>query len=484
MQLVRRAPGTAGCVRLADVEDVERHAESIGSGLPRSDPRAARRPRRDPALRRGRRLRGELRRAVESLPARAARLGHRASRSSRDRLVDGTRLAARGARGRARARGRLRRGPLHGGAGGGRRGGLGRGRVRRGRRGARRRSRGAPNVRLAQADLFDLPFAPGSFDRVLCYGVLQHTPDPRRAFLAVAAQVRPGGVLAADVYRKAEYVDRWSAKTLWRPLTTRLSRARLRRLVEWYVPRWLPVDTRLARVPAGRFLVALVPCWNYTGRCRSRPRSCALGRPRHVRRALAAYDKPQTLETVRAWCDEAGLVDVDVRPAADRHQRHRPLATAIRTRQGCRHGPCGHGPRSQAPPEATVSAVPSYACGHDRGLSPVMSRADAASARERHVSTLASDVAPAERRRFGQPFLDVEQVPELEHQHRPERSLSSRSRQVRAQEAVGDARRKMPCRARCSSASSRSASGRSSPRSQRGEREARSRASAPRGAPA
>ena len=77
---------------------------------------------------------------------------------------------------------------------------------------------GFDNVRLAQADLFDLPFAAGSFDRVLCYGVLQHTPDPQAAFLAVAAQVRPGGLLAADVYRKADYVDRWSSKVLWRPL--------------------------------------------------------------------------------------------------------------------------------------------------------------------------------------------------------------------------------------------------------------------------
>ena len=26
------------------------------------------------------------------------------------------------------------------------------------------------------------------------------------------------------------------------------------------------------------------------------------------------YDSPQTLETVRAWCEEAGLCDIFVRP--------------------------------------------------------------------------------------------------------------------------------------------------------------------------
>jgi SAM-dependent methyltransferase len=168
-----------------------------------------------------------------------------------------------------------------------------------------------PRVHLAQADLFDLPFAPGSFDRILCFGVLQHTPDPRAAFLAVCEQARPGGWVAADVYRRAPYVDRWSAKTLWRPLTRRLPRRLLRRAVEWYVPRWLPVDMRLARVPKlGRFLTALVPCWNYAG---------LLPLDRDELRAWAIldtfdalsprYDEPQTLETVREWVEAASLED-------------------------------------------------------------------------------------------------------------------------------------------------------------------------------
>jgi SAM-dependent methyltransferase len=177
----------------------------------------------------------------------------------------------------------------------------------------------APNVHVVQADLHALPFEPGSFDRVLCYGVLQHTPDPRAAFLAVVEQLRPGGVLAADVYRKADYVDRWSARWLWRPLTTRLGPARLRRLVEWYVPRWLRIDTRLARVPkVGRFLVAVVPCWNYTGLLPLEGEELIAWAVLDTFDALASrYDKPQTLGTVRRWCAEAGLVDVEVRPGGN-----------------------------------------------------------------------------------------------------------------------------------------------------------------------
>lgn len=174
-----------------------------------------------------------------------------------------------------------------------------------------------PSERLVplQADLLDLPFPPGSFDRVFCFGVLQHTPDPRSTFLRLAEQLRPGGYLAADVYKRAVTINRWSSKYLWRPLTTRVSRDRLRRLVEWYVPKWLPIDTRLARVPVlGRFLVAVVPCWNYTG---------VFDLDREQLRAWAVldtydalsprYDKPQTIGAVEEWCRAAGLEETQVR---------------------------------------------------------------------------------------------------------------------------------------------------------------------------
>jgi SAM-dependent methyltransferase len=167
-------------------------------------------------------------------------------------------------------------------------------------------------LHLAQADLFDLPFEEGAFDRVLCFGVVQHTPDPKRAFLTAT---RYGGWLAADVYRKQPYIDRWSAKTLWRPLTTRLPRDRLRRIVEWYVPRWLPVDTRLARIPKlGRFLTAVVPCWNYTGLYPLDEEELVAWAVLDTFDALSPrYDEPQKLETVQRWAAEAGLPDTDVR---------------------------------------------------------------------------------------------------------------------------------------------------------------------------
>jgi ubiquinone/menaquinone biosynthesis C-methylase UbiE len=172
---------------------------------------------------------------------------------------------------------------------------------------------------VVQADLFDLPFPEASFDRVFCFGVLQHTPDPRAAFLTIVRYAKAGGWIAADVYKRAAYVDRWSAKRLWRPLTTRLPRRWLRRIVEWYVPKWLPVDTQLARVPkVGRFLTAVVPCWNYTGLLPLDDEELRAWAILDTYDALSPrYDFPQTVAAVREWCDAAGLVEVTVREAGN-----------------------------------------------------------------------------------------------------------------------------------------------------------------------
>lgn len=174
---------------------------------------------------------------------------------------------------------------------------------------------GNPRLAVAQADIYALPFGPRSFDRVICYGVLQHTPDPKRAFLSVVEMARPEGLITADVYRTYPYINRTSSKRLWRPLTTRMPRALLRRIVEWYVPKWMPIDTHLERVPKlGRFLVAVVPCWNYTNHLDLTQEQLRAWAILDTFDALAPkYDRPQTIEAVAEWCHEAGLEDADVR---------------------------------------------------------------------------------------------------------------------------------------------------------------------------
>jgi SAM-dependent methyltransferase len=122
-----------------------------------------------------------------------------------------------------------------------------------------------PDLAVLQADLLALPFAQWSFDFVYCFGVLQHTPDPRRAFLGLPPLLGAGGRLAVDVYPRLLRNRLWPKYWL-RPLTSRLSPATLERLVELGFPLLYPASLTLGRIPrAGRLLRYLVPVANYEG---------------------------------------------------------------------------------------------------------------------------------------------------------------------------------------------------------------------------
>jgi SAM-dependent methyltransferase len=62
---------------------------------------------------------------------------------------------------------------------------------------ARRRveEAGLTNVELRQADIFDPPFAPASFDHVFVCFVLEHLSSPADALAHLKALIRPGGTI-------------------------------------------------------------------------------------------------------------------------------------------------------------------------------------------------------------------------------------------------------------------------------------------------
>jgi SAM-dependent methyltransferase len=159
-----------------------------------------------------------------------------------------------------------------------------------------------------QGDIFHIPVRPKTFDKVLCLGVLQHTPDPHRAFRSLAAQVRPGGQLVVDLYaRRLTALVSW--KYLLRPLTRRMERERLYRLVERAVDMLLPLSTALRHI-AGRAGVRLLPIAEYS----------YLGLPPAIHREWAIldtfdmyspeHDHPQTIATLSRWFEEAHFVDI------------------------------------------------------------------------------------------------------------------------------------------------------------------------------
>jgi len=169
------------------------------------------------------------------------------------------------------------------------------------------------NVLIFQARIEAAPVAPASMGKVMCLGVIQHTPDPHAAFQALAKYVRPGGELVIDCYPKT-----WRGMLQWkyvlRPVTKRMNEERLYRFVRWYAPKLVPVSIGLSKV-LGRWAKRLVPIQQYED-------LFPLTREQNVEWAVLdtfdalspAHDHPQTLETVRKWYREAGFRDIVVEP--------------------------------------------------------------------------------------------------------------------------------------------------------------------------
>lgn len=85
---------------------------------------------------------------------------------------------------------------------------------------------------LCQASIYEMPFPDGSFDKVLCLGVLQHTPDFEASVRALVAKAKPGGEIVVDFYPIRGWWTKLNAKYLLRPLARRMPRDHLLKRIE------------------------------------------------------------------------------------------------------------------------------------------------------------------------------------------------------------------------------------------------------------
>jgi|SRR3989339_138754 len=168
-----------------------------------------------------------------------------------------------------------------------------------------------PNLNIFLGDIYNIPLKEASFDKVLCLGVLQHTPEPERAFKSLVRYVRPGGELIIDVYAK-KFTALLHWKYLLRPLTKHMNRKILYKVIKAVVSALLPVSI-LSRRLMGKIGARLLPIVEYSH----------LGLPYALNKQWAIldtfdmysplYDFPQSIEEVKKWFEDADFLDIDVR---------------------------------------------------------------------------------------------------------------------------------------------------------------------------
>jgi SAM-dependent methyltransferase len=176
---------------------------------------------------------------------------------------------------------------------------------------ANSRNNGASeNLNLFQGDIFNIPFKNESFDHVFCLGVLQHTPDPELAFHSLVSKVKQGGYIYIDVYTQSWYhYIHW--KYILRPLTMRMNREKLYRLVSSISPMLIPI-ARLLRKYFGRFGARLVPIVEYSHLGLSKEINLQWSILDTFDMYSPAHDHPQSKSKVLKWFKSAGIKEFKV----------------------------------------------------------------------------------------------------------------------------------------------------------------------------
>ncbi len=170
-----------------------------------------------------------------------------------------------------------------------------------------------PNLNVVQADIYNLPFKPASFKFVYCFGVLQHTPEVGKAFMALPTQLSSGGRLSVDVYPKLFRNILWPKYWL-RLFTKGIPSERLFPWVQSLVKVFFPLSIALGRIPfIGPKLRYVIPVVNYEGVL---PLTMEQLKEWFVLDTFdmlsPLHDHPQTAHTLRKWFEQAGLQEIHI----------------------------------------------------------------------------------------------------------------------------------------------------------------------------
>ena len=112
-------------------------------------------------------------------------------------------------------------------------------------------------LKLFQASIYELPFAKGSFDKVFCFGVLQHTNDFKKSVECLVEMLKPGGELVIDFYPVKGWYSKINAKYLLRPFLKNMDHRKLLKLirnnVDWLIKLYY-INNRLGLGSLNRFV--------------------------------------------------------------------------------------------------------------------------------------------------------------------------------------------------------------------------------------
>ncbi|MCU0415952.1 MAG: class I SAM-dependent methyltransferase [Cytophagaceae bacterium] len=168
-------------------------------------------------------------------------------------------------------------------------------------------------LQLFQASIYELPFAPHQFDKVICFGVLQHTPDVKKSVEALTKMLKPGGELIVDFYPYLGWYTKFNAKYWLRPWTVQLQPDYLlqliRKNVDWLI-KWSRFNSSIGLSILNRFIpICDIDKTLPTGLSKEALKEWIILDTFDI--YSPTYDQPQKLSDVAAWFKEFGLTNID-----------------------------------------------------------------------------------------------------------------------------------------------------------------------------
>lgn len=172
-----------------------------------------------------------------------------------------------------------------------------------------------PNERLNlfQASIYEMPFAKAQFDKVICIGVLQHTPDFEKSVASLIEMAKPGTELVVDFYGVNGWWTKLHAKYIFRPFTKKMSHEKLHKVIDRNIGWLIKASRFFTKIGIGKFTNRFLPICDIEG---TLPKNL----PYEQLRELCVldtfdmfspeHDHPQRISTVVKWFEKYGMEKV------------------------------------------------------------------------------------------------------------------------------------------------------------------------------
>jgi SAM-dependent methyltransferase len=172
-----------------------------------------------------------------------------------------------------------------------------------------------PNERLHlfQASIYEMPFANEQFDKVFCFGVLQHTPDVERSVKTLIEMAKPGAELIVDFYPVNGWWSKVNAKYILRPWTKKLSNEKLFKKIDRNIDWLIKTYQFFSRIGLGKLVNRFLPIVDIDG---TLPKNLTKEQLREwcvldtFDMFSPEYDQPQKISTVVGWFNKYGMQEV------------------------------------------------------------------------------------------------------------------------------------------------------------------------------